>query len=332
MYKFTKIAGMILDQQDDPGAGWESIAPFWPEHLPEPSVGQDIDKQACIATLTDGITKVAKYPVDTPSNTLASSMYFLAFGVESIDDPDDYVKIASELKEYRIAHNVSLPHEFVDFIKNAGQYEVEETYADEDERLPVTTPEQAQASIMVFSKNAHMWPTSERMLYSARLSKAAEHHGVKCDLPYASTELSKNASGSIDVRVNLMQELLPDEDIKEDYISRLGEIKIAMESNPSYVDMLKIAEDLESLDNEFGMNDAWGSHVPDPIDSLLVGVNLDPFASVDKHASMDWDSVDWDSLPFDSDVVDAIKDDPAVVIPTLPGPQRKIVEDYVYDK
>ena len=335
MYKFNKVAGLILDRQDDPGAGWDLISAFWPSHMDTPDVGLDVEKTACIINLTDGIDKIARYPVDTPENTLASSMYFLAFGQDAIDDVEDIVKIATTLQEYRIAHNVSLPQDFKDFIKNANVQDdyVEEVYADADDNLPVTTPEQTLASIQLFSKNAQMWPASERMLCSAKLEKAAEYHNIESNMEFGSTDMSKHASGAIDLRLALIKQLgmSLDNDELNGYVDGMEGIKVAMLNQESYSDMLKIAEAIENLDREFGLDDAWGNELPDPVESVLNGFNTNPF-DVEKQAGTDWDSVNWNELPFEEDVINSIKEDPEVVIPTLPTAQRNIVEDHVHGK
>lgn len=334
MYKFKKIAGLILDQQDDPGAGWDILSQFWPENLEEPTYGQDFAKNACAIAMTDGHTKLARYPVDTPSNALASSMYFLAFGVDAIENGEDIVKIAKDLQEYRIAHNVHLPQDFVEFLKSAEDDEVVEVFADHEERLPVTTPEQTAASISLFTKKASLWPASERMLYSSKLQKAAEYHRIDATLPHTSTSLSKHASGAIDIRLMLLDQVTGGIDGAEydEYIEGMNHIKMAMLDVDSYEDILKIAHEIETLDKDFGMDTAWDVQIPNPVDSVLDGFNTSPFPDLEKAAEVDWGAVNWDELPFEPDYIDAIKSDPEVIVPTLPNAQRKIVEDHIYGK
>ncbi|NIP67380.1 hypothetical protein GWM83_02770 [Candidatus Bathyarchaeota archaeon] len=204
-------------------------------------------------------------------------------------------------------------------------------YADYEENLPVTTPEQTQASIDLFTKHADKWSASDRMLYSARLEKAAAYYGIDAELPYATTEMSKHASGAIDLRLRIMDEVtrgVESEDFSE-YYDGMEVIKEAMSDVREYEDILKIAQAIEDLDKDFGMDEAWGVQVPDPVDSITEGFNADPFSEVDKKAQTDWDSVNWEELPFEDDVVDAIKSDPETIIPTLPMAQRNIVEDHI---
>ncbi|MFB6372456.1 MAG: hypothetical protein ABEN55_04980, partial [Bradymonadaceae bacterium] len=156
MWEFEKTAGLILDQQDDPGVGWnEEIAPHWPSDMSAPDIGTRRPDDECVARLTpDGHEKIARYPTGTPEDALASSMYFVRFGVGPIEK-GAHKQIAESLKHAREAHRVELPSGFVGHCKQASQEPPRrrEVYADDDnEYLPVTTPKQCRESAHVFEK------------------------------------------------------------------------------------------------------------------------------------------------------------------------------------
>lgn len=334
-YGLDKIAGMVLDHQDDPGFVWENeILPFWPEDLDTPDIGTTMSKEACVAHF-DGMSR---YPTDTPENTLASSMYFLRFGVDRMTDMDEIVKVASDLKAYRQIHGVSIPIEFIGYVSERPweqQEEVEEYYADSDGNLPITTPEQTTQSIDVFEKNASLWPASDRIYIAQSLQEAADFHGVSAHIKEASySQMSDHVAGAIQLRLTAMESMKDqiraqhgddfDKSFFDTYEMAIGSV---FDDND---DPVKIASLIEELDNNYGLSDGWGTLFPDPIESVFVGV--DPFAGFTKKAS--YDGVDFDGLrdTLDSYIVDAIKENPSVVIPTLPGPQKEIVEDYLNSK
>lgn len=334
MYNFEKTAGLILDQQDDPGAGWETISQFWPDYLDYPDIGIEMNKNACLSMFSDGHEKIAKYPVDTPENALASSMYFLAHGLHAIPDSEEQVKIAADLQEYRIAHGVELPREFINFLRKEASREPEEVFADDEERLPTTTPSQTKDSISVFTKHASRWPTDERMIYGARLQKAADYHEIDVEVPYSDTSLSKYASGAIKQRVDLMKRLtstvMEGDEVYEDYINKMAELADIAEEDLDYADVIKLAQQIEELDTEYGMDEGWGTSIMDPIDTVLEGFDDRMFPEIEKEAG--YDSVDWSDLPFEDHIKEAVAENPETVIPTLPRPQKKIVEDYVNEQ
>ena len=334
MYKFEKVAGLILDHQDDPGFGWDYISQWWPDELEAPQIGQEFDKEACIAIMShDGFEKIARYPTDTPENALASSMYFMAFGVDALEKEAQF-EIANKLQEARISWGTSMPREFVDELLGKTA-EVEEVYADYDEHLPVTTPEQTQASIALFEKNSSKWPADQRMILASRLEKAASVHGMETDIPLAKKTVSSSALVALEKRAEMMGTLFKNASFNarheesfdgeefETYLSGLDEVIDYLDSVDSYQDVVKIASYLEELDKAAGMDECWGVEFPDAIDSILYGVYPEKTAS--------YANVDWDGLKdmMSSDYVDAIAEDPETIIPTLPTPERKIVEDYV---
>jgi hypothetical protein len=331
VWNFEKRAGLILDQQDDPGAGWEmKIAEFWPVDLPMPNLGHAAEDKNCIARVSDGYKVASRYPIDTPENALASSMYFLAFGLDSIQK-EAHQTIALGLQNARIAHGVHLPGEFVEFIKEARLEppEQEIAYADEAGRLPIETPGQCRDSIKVFMKNASRWHADDQMIISRKLQEAAEGHGLEANLPLAATELAKTAAYGIDRRMAVMRDLrdLPGH-IR--YMTEMTHLKTRLNEMPEYRALLKMASDLEQCDRAAGMDVGWNDYFPDPASTLLVNFERPEFL-LKKEAEVDYDSVDYDGLReiMDSDYVDQISEDPGSVIPTLPIAERKIVEDYV---
>lgn len=340
MYKFEKVAGLILDHQDDPGFGWDYLSQYWPDELEPPNIGESFHKDACIGNFSpDGHEKIARYPIDTASNTLASSMYFVAFGLDAIDKTA-HQEIAESLQEARIGWGTHLPSDFVNDVIHQKTAAVHEVFADYDQALPVTTPEQTEASINFFQKNASHWRASERMILASRLEKAAEVHELDVDIPMAKKTASENAVNAIEQRFSLMGDLSKnasfnarndeeefDSSLYDNYLSGLEGVLDYLDSAESYQDVVKVAELLEGLDQESGMDECWGVEFPDAVDSILYGVEHYVFG---KTASP-YGDVDWTGLSdtFSGDIVDAISSDPETVIPTLPTAEKKIVEDYV---
>lgn len=334
-YSMIKTAGMIMDQQDDPGIGWDEIGGFWPEYLDEPSIGTTMTKVACVAQFDDGSHK---YPTDTPENTLASSMYFLRFGMNYMEDMDQITKIATDLKAYRLIHNVQLPDGFMDYVMSREWDEPEDvmhTYADSEENLPTTTPELTQQSISVFEKNASLWNSESRYWIAQSLKEAADFHGINSHIKEASySGVSDHVGGAIQLRLNAMESMARqikaqagdafDQSFFDSYQTAIGSV-FDSEDDP-----VKIASLIEELDINYGLDDGWDTMYPNPLDSVFVGVN--PYAGFTKSAS--YDGVDFDGLRGDLDgyIVDAIAENPSVVIPTLPAPQREIVDSYLGNK
>jgi len=336
MWKFEKRAGLILDQQDDPGFGWDKIASFWPDDMDRPDIGIDLSEANCIAELSDGHTKLAKYPTDSPENTLASSMYFLMYGIDSIEKRA-HKHIAQGLKNARVAWDVSIPDGFVDYVRSTSfekEASVEDdVFADSEGNLPVTTENQCRRSIDVFEKHASRWNASERMIIGRSLQEAADYHGLGINVRYAGMEMSKNASGAINVRERVMKNMY-DHPGRVQYLSSLDEFRTRLANLEDYNDLVAAANELEHLDKEAGMDIGWGDFFPDPVESLLEGVSEDLFPDLTKHAERDYDAIDWSGLAnyFDEDIANQIAADPQGVIPTLPTPQRNIVEDYINER
>jgi hypothetical protein len=336
-YKFEKVAGIVIDQQDDPGFGWEEISQFWPEDMDEPLIGKGFEKNACIATFgTD-----SKYPTDTPENTLASTMYFLRFGIQNMTDNEEITKLAQDLKEYRVVHGVSIPSEFIDYIYDRPYMNVDvpdEHYADDNDDLPITTPEQTKDSVGVFMKNASRWPVLERISIAESLQDAANFHELEDVMIKEASyrDASEHFSGAIQLRLITMdkQRQSVEHELGEEYDGDFFEMyKSAMLGLQEDVDEdpFNVASLLESIDTEFGMNDGWGTLFPDPLDSVFLGVNA--FAGLEKSAAS-YDGVDYEGLRGDLEdyIVDAIVQSPSDVIPTLPVPQKEVVEQYIRSK
>lgn len=333
-YAFEKVAGMVIDQQDDPGFGWDEISGFWPEDMDEPEIGKSFEKTACIASF-DGSSK---YPTDTPENTLASTMYFLRFGINHMSDQDEITKLASELKAYRMIHQVHIPGDFLDYIYERPYTEAslpDEYFADDDGNLPITTPEQTMQSIEVFQKNASKWSAFDRLSIAETLQEAADHYELN-DVMIKEAHFksaSEHFAGAIQLRLTYMdkQKQAIEYEAGEDYNGDFFDMyKSAMLALPDDVDEdpIKVATLLESIDTEFGMDDGWGTLFPDPLDSVFVGVN--PYAGLEKSAS-DYNGMDYEGLrgELEDYIVDAIKESPSDVIPTLPAPQKEVVDHYI---
>ena len=332
MWKFEKRAGMILDQQDDPGFWWEKIASFWPEDLDEPDIGIEKSEDDCLAYFSDGMNKVAKYPIDSPENTLASSMYFVSKGVEYLDK-EAHIPVGKRLKDSRVAWDVEMPDGFVEFVKEAHlekTAEQEDIFADSSQNFPITTPQQLEDSVEVFTKTAERIPAKERLVIGRKLKEASLIHGIERDVPYSQEEMSKNASFAIDRRIRVMKRM-PDHSGKVSYISGLEGVKKNMNMS-DYRSLLRSAEKVESLDKQANMDQGWGRHFPDPAKTFTEGIEGDPFKELEKRAS--YANIDFDGLKeiFEDHIVEEIKEDPEAVIPTLPGPQKKLVKDYINER
>lgn len=332
-YNLIKTAGAIIDQQDDPGFVWDTISHFWPDDLGQPSIGVSFIKNACVAHFNDGSYG---YPIDTPENALASSMYFLYRGIHHMDK-DDAIKIASDLSTFRDVHQVSIPREFVDFCfdeLSGSKEEDVEHYADSNGNLPITTPEQVFESIKFFEKNASAWNVDERMEIALELREAADHYGMNIPIEIADYRfVSPHAKNALLLRSSSMEKIASglEPEAKEFVKTYTDAIRTLAEDidNVSRFDIhepIKIASELEALDKAFGMDAEWGNLYPDPIKSIYEGIT--PFG-IEKTAS--YHGVDFSPLNdiLEGNVVSAIQESPDVIIPTLPMAQKQIVEEFI---
>lgn len=330
VWKFEKRAGLILDHQDDPGAGFRTkIASFWPSDLPEPTLGIKEDSNKCVADLSDGHTKIARYPVDNPTNALSSAMYFIAYGKDCIEKKA-HVPIAEGIKNALVAYDVSLPDGFVPHIKEAAQRRPDEVYADNGQNLPVTTPGQCSESIGVFEKHASEWSADDRMVIARKLKHAAQRHGLNQDVAYSAESLCKTAERAIDLRIEVM-EPLTQHDGRATYLQRMAKLKHRLSNMGDYETLLKTASDLEKADIEASMNTQWGGYFPDPVESLVSPMSSgDPLGEFDKKAEIDWDSVDFSGLEgqFEPETLEKVASDPANIVPSLPTAERNIIIKY----
>jgi len=333
-WTFEKQAGLILDHQDDPGAGWEtSIEPFWPDDLDKPGIGIEKEASDCVARLTDGHTKLARYPTGSPEDAMASSMYFVAYGLDPIEK-EAHVPIAEGLKNARVAYGIEIPDGFSDFVKEGGMQknassESNEVYVDEDRRLPVTSPDQCRGSLRTFKKNASAYPADDRMVIARKLEHAADHHGIEADVPHSSTEMSKLAEEAVDLRIDLM-EGLDDHPGQTQYLKEMAALKERLTKMDDYRTLLKSARKIDEADRRTKLNKGWGRHFPDPVESIVGDHQENPLPDIEKEAGTDWSKVDWEGLreKFDDDVVDKIKSNPNDVIPSLPNREKRIVKEY----
>lgn len=321
MYTFKKQAGMVMDQQDDPGFIWEDIGRYWPEYLPEPDIG--FTKEAGIR-FTDGVHDYYKYPTDTPEDTLASCMYFMKCGQNYMTDQDEINKVAALLDEACVIHDVEVPQ---DFIESLNEEPIEDVFADDFGNLPITTPEQTIKTAEFFMKNIEAWEPHEQILYAQNIKTAALIHDVDVDLPYdGNYEVSPTTDRTLQMRKEAMLQYRSNilRDMGDDFDTTVFDQYIETMETLELDDPVKVAHTLNRLDKETGMDVAWGEHFPDPVKSTLVGLPT----SFDKQAQS-WAGADFSKLRgvFDDEIVDQIESDPDAVIPTLPLAQRQIVED-----
>lgn len=329
LIKVARRAGVPLDQQHDNGVVWtEDIMNFWPEYLESPDVGV-ISKGpfAAPGVIEDGykMANLNLYPIDSPANTLASSMYFLLNA--DCFEHDDLMKIAYQLKESRDQFEVSIPGEFLDHVHGIHDPH-DEIYVDHDQNLPVTTPEQAYQTIEFFNKNASHWPSHERIHYASSLQKVASAYDLDIEIPYASNHSNPDFMNFIEKRADFVEPFLKsasevDRETFGPYMDGLMTIIEMYEEAETKDDYIKVAQELHELDVEFGVNQIWGKMVPDPADSLIL-------TEIEKVASP-WDEVDWDGLKevLEPGIVDEISADPDTIIPSLPSAHQRLVNDYV---
>jgi|AntRauTorcE11897_2_1112592.scaffolds.fasta_scaffold07873_6 hypothetical protein len=333
-WKFEKRAGLILDQQDDPGAGFQlKIASFWPGDLERPSFGTDAESRHCVAHLSDGHAKIARYPIDTPTNALASAMYFVAYGQDSIEK-QAHVPIAKGIKNALVVHDLTLPDGFSAHIKEASQSTPDEAFADDRGDLPVTTPAQCTESVAVFDKYASAYAADDRMVVARKLQFAADRHGLDVDLPYASERLSKTASEAIDRRIEVMRPL-ENHPGRAKYLQEMTKLRTRLSKMSDYRSLVKTAADLEMADRDANMHTQWGGWFPDPVDSLLVPMyEGDVFDQFDKQATIDWSKVDFEGLKgtFDDGVIEKIASDPETIVPSLPHAEQNIITQYAQEQ
>lgn len=333
VWSFEKQAGLILDQQDDPGVGWESeIEPHWPSDVSAPSIGTSRDESDCIARLKNGHTKIARYPTGTPEDALASSMYFLRFGVPSIEK-EAHKQIGESLKHARKAFQVEIPDGFLRHVKTASESPPtrKEVYADDSEEyLPVTTPRQCKGSKEVFEKHASRWPADERLAISKKLKKAADHHGLEVDIPYADVEFQKEAA--LD-RLAKRIEVANGIDGYADYISEINKLKKHLTDMSDYDKLLEKAAELEQIDRAYDMDVGWGDYYPDPVDTLVEPKPepLEEFAKEANQDKIDWSKIDRSDLEgvFEDDLVEKIASAPEDIGPTLPLSHKRVIKQQI---
>lgn len=337
MWKFEKEAGQIIDHQDDPGVGWEkTLEKHWPQDLPKPELGIKKDASDCAADLSDGDMKVAKYPIDTPEDALASSMYFLAYGRDSIEK-DAHAPIARNLQQARVSHGVSLPESFKQELTSMQKEASHEktAYADDGENLPVSTPDQCKSSVHTFRKHASKWDADDRLVIAHKLQHAADKHNLGVDLKLASEEISKEAAEeALDSRREVM-DALEDHPHHIAYMSKIKSIKDRLPKMEDYRDLLKAAAELEEADKTANMDVGWNDYYPDPARTFVEDRETDPLAGfeTEKNAEMDWSELDIEGLrkhtELNDRVVNKIEEDPEKIIPTLPRPEKEIIQSYV---
>lgn len=302
-----KLAGQIIDQSTDPGFVFQDeFAQFWPEDWVFPELG--ISKRAGLISDSEGNSY---YSTDTAEDTLLSSMYFERFGHEFLNE-DEIEKIAGFLENYRIIFGVEMPEGFQDFCKQASERpSVEEIYADPADCLPITTPEQALASIEMFNKNASAWSSRDQIIASHNLKVAAVEYGLDVDILY---DGRMDISDELDQALEFRKRAAIQRNVEPSYIEKLSSLQNEQSFN--------LAQEIEDIDRQYHMDDLWGRAYPTPVDTVI--------SSVEKKASHGkWASMDLSPLKdvFNEDLYEKIVEDPDVVIPSLPLPYRNIIEE-----
>lgn len=327
---------MIIDQQNDKNLLWPEIAEFWPSEMEMPELG--IAKNA-------NLTEEGHYPVDTPSDILASAMYFVLENLDKISSDENMSKVAEALDEYLDVYDLEIPEEFIQYAmqKNLDKVasfieEDEEEYADDDELLPVTTKEQLLESSSLFAQNSNKWSDSDIVKISHNLKAAAEAHGIEINerhMPFSHSDYEvdwEKLASSISARKRAMLDLQNIMSFKqdEDSIQKIAsDARTYIEGLDAVFDMedgLEIVSYLEEIDQNFGVDGYWGKAFSRPSESVF---NHTKVASSSKYAGCDFSKL---SGIFDDDIIAAIAEDPETIIPTLPTPQLDIFNQVMFGK
>ncbi len=305
---FYKTANLqswdVIDHQDDPGFFWQDkIAAYWPDAIEPPSVGGRGEATGHVAQfLHEGQVKVA-YPTGTPSDALASSMYFLAQASRGVFEKQALLDIAGALKSARDAWGVRMPDGYVTSLAS-DMGKVASVEHDPAHRADA------------FVKRASEWSPAKRLEKSLEISAELEAHQKDAShMPYMDCGLNPEWERHIEKRRRILA-LAQNAPM---YLSRLEKIRGGILNMDDFDAVAKTASLLEQLDVDSGIRNEWGRTILDPVDTLLA-----PFVKEAKWAKADLSKLD---EYFDSDTLDQIKSDPDAVIPTLPMRQRKLVEE-----
>lgn len=320
-----------IDHQNDNINLWAEIEPFWPEDLEKPEIG--MSKSAHLIENS--------YPVDTPSDALASAMYFMLDKFASAVNSEELEMVCDDLDEYLDVYDLEIPEDFIDYaigrnLEKVASFEeesedYEEIYADENENLPITSPEQLVKSAELFVDNVDSWGHAERVLISYNLKVASIEHDV--DLPVKlpfedggyESDLTKLAQ-AISARKRAMHDvnLAISSDCNEEELTKNASdaaLYISSLDNVLAMDTLDAVSYLEELDVNFGMDQFWGRSYSSPSDAVMRKT-----ASESKYQGVDFDVL---RGVFEDGLVDAIKEDPETIINTLPAPQLDILNQHI---
>ena len=303
MYKLASSNSHdVLDQQDDPGYFWESkIAQWWPSDV-MPDVGMKSDPNDCVAQfLHNGQIKTA-YPVGTPQDALASSMYFIANAMNGAFEKQAMFDIARSLKDARDAWDVKLDQGFVNSLRGQTKQASREEVAEDE--------------VGAFLKSASAWSPAKRLERSLELTNELEEMGKTAShMPYMDHGLNPDWERHIRQREEV---LLQDSESKR-YMSELEQIRNRALTMCDFEAVVKCASRLEQLDYDSGLRHAWGRSFPDSVETFI-----SPMPKVASWADKDLSKLD---AYFAPDILKQIKAAPDDVIPTLPANQLSMIKD-----
>lgn len=328
-----KIAGSspILDGQDDPGSYFdEHLAAFWPRGLGRPDLGVPKRADLCLGVFDTAFGERAVYPVDTPENTMASSMYFLRFGMHAMEREDMH-KVAQALSEMRAYHEIKVPtayrHKLASDLTSgllsdgplkvahlqSAPYDAEDAYIDETHRG------RAGRSILE-QLNAH-----NKLAAQARLG-GYEHAEVHARFGYFAREHVMD-------RLKFAQHELDDDEFGA-YMSLAHTVVGLIDGQGDEYERFKTAsQELGEFEESVGLDRFWGSRLVPPHIGLS---QRDPDnlaelfdESLDKQADQ-WSDVDWEKVAsrVPRPIVNAMRADPATIVPSMPDDIRSVVEMY----
>jgi len=347
--KVRRTPGRVIDQLDDPGFGFDKMASEWPEEMENP-LGRQPAGHAYAAMVDDGLMKRSAYPINSPEEALASSMYFVMYGAAlMVDDQEALKKVAFELREARLAHGVVLDSGFGEFVKRAMRVDPPpmEVYADSVGHLPVTTPDQLMKSAELFKRYEDRWDPSDAAAIASRMHKVAAHLGVgfEHDLPpHEEWDLAESFFSQMDKRARLVSSF-EDYDDKDVYLwgcQTLKEAAVESMQNESKSWLVDVIEAVQELDKSAGLEHRWNRDFLDPARSVLVN-RPEPSAMdsireqthqgttriFDKSLQVDgWDKMASDKA-YPQDLIDYVKESPQERLPQLPPYIREGMEKYL---
>lgn len=271
--------GVLIDHQQDSGAVFgEEFAAHWPAQLEPPRFGVQRGEGDCIVKLAFDRQQRHSYPVATPSDVMASSMYLGRFGRQYLDD-ESFSKIASALEGYRRTYSMPLPESYRQAFlgKIAGQRPVAQVVdrpvADPHGRWAIDSPEAVKIAAQQIAADRVLLSEAERFVAMNKTAAAAEFFGLAEELQLAPLdrfgdaifdELSKRARWA---GVNAFDELWAGP-----YLAHIENITHAIKQAAYQPDqrrlMFEVVGSLERLEKQAGLDRLWGTAFARPSEAV----------------------------------------------------------------